>query len=222
MSGSEIFPFEVASEPAVRGFLHCPLNPCGDGMVLTHGAGSNCSAPLLVGLADALCQSGMMVLRCDLPFRQRQPEGPPPRGSAEVDQAGLRCALESLRVEVPGWIFLGGHSYGGRQSSRLAATEPELVAALLLLSYPLHPPKRPEQLRTTHFPSLRTPALFVHGSRDGFGSLDELTTAMTLVPAKTELFPVMSAGHDLFTRKNQQELPRLIAEKFQAFVGAMR
>ena len=99
----------------------------------------------------------------------------------------------------------------------LLAAEPGLVSGLLLLSYPLHPPKRPQQLRTAHFPKLRTPALFVSGTRDGFGTLDEIAAALKLIPASTELFPVESAGHELLTKKNKQELPVTIGDKFHAF-----
>ena len=83
-----------------------------------------------------------------------------------------------MRSQTSGRIFLGGHSYGGRQASMLCAAEPGLVDALLLLSYPLHPPQRPAELRTAHFPALRTPALFVSGVRDGFGSIDELASGV--------------------------------------------
>jgi predicted alpha/beta-hydrolase family hydrolase len=79
----------------------------------------------------------------------------------------------------------------------LAAEEPGLVEALLLLSYPLHPPGKPGQPRTAHFPALRTPALFVHGTKDPFGTIEELTEALTMIPAKTELITVEGAGHDL-------------------------
>jgi uncharacterized protein len=172
MSQSTVSPFSDNSrDPSVRGFLHVPENPSGDGLVLTHGAGADCQSPLLVALAAAYCESGLTVLRCDLPFRQLYPHGPPPRGSAEHDQAGLRHAVEVMRQKVSGRVFLGGHSYGGRQATMLAAAEPGLIDGLLLLSYPLHPPKKPEQLRTAHLPNLMTPALFVHGSRDGFGSI---------------------------------------------------
>jgi predicted alpha/beta-hydrolase family hydrolase len=79
----------------------------------------------------------------------------------------------------------------------LAAAHPETAAALLLLSYPLHPPKKPDQPRTSFFPELRLPALFVHGTNDPFGSLEELRSAMDLIPAPTDLLPVEGAGHDL-------------------------
>ena len=190
--------------------------------MLTHGAGANCNSPLLVTLADAFCASGLTVLRCDLPFRQSRPHGPPPRGSAERDQQGLRAAVISMRRHISGRVFLGGHSYGGRPASMLASAEPGLVAQLLLLSYPLHPPQRPSELRTAHFPGLRTPALFVHGLRDGFGSTDEMTAALKLIPARTELLPVTGAGHELITKRNKDELLETVVETFRQFINEVR
>jgi uncharacterized protein len=98
---------------------------------------------------------------------------------------------------VGGDVFLAGHSYGGRQSSLLAAEESELAVGLLLLSYPLHPPQKPEQLRVQHFPKLRTPALFVHGTADPFGSIVELRQAMGMIFAPTQLIVIEGARHDL-------------------------
>lgn len=221
MPGANVQRFEdaPAGVAPVRGDLHVPAKSSGDGLVLTHGAGANCQAPLLVAVASAFCESGVAVLRCDLPFRQLRPHGPP-RNSAELDQQGLRRAVELLREQIRGRIFLGGHSYGGRQTSMLAAAEPGLVDALLLLSYPLHPPKKPEQPRTAHFAKLRTPALFVHGSRDGFGTLDELQTALKLIPARTQLLSVESAGHELITPRNRATLGPAIASAFALFAAA--
>ena len=200
----------------VRGYLHRAASADADCLILTHGAGANCQSPLLTALAVAFCDSGLTVLRCDLPFRQSRLHGPPPRGSAERDQEGLRTAIASMRHHTAGKIFLGGHSYGGRQASMLAASEPGLVERLLLLSYPLHPPKRPAELRTKHFPDLQTPALFVHGTRDGFGSIAEMEAALKLIPAHTELLMISDAGHELMTNKNRNELPRLLVQKFPA------
>lgn len=206
-----------ATEVTVRGFLHRPSTSATDGLILTHGAGANCDAPLLRALADSFCASGLTVLRCDLPFRQSRPHGPPPRGSAERDQQGLRAAVASMRQLVTGRVFLGGHSYGGRQASMLAAAEPGLVDALLLLSYPLHPPKRRDELRTGHFPLLQTPVLFVHGTRDGFGALAEMQAALALIPAPKELLAIPSAGHELMTKANRDELPAIAVARFCAF-----
>jgi uncharacterized protein len=98
----------------------------------------------------------------------------------------------------------------------LAAAEPGLVASLLLLSYPLHPPERPTDLRTAHFPHLNTPALFVHGVRDGFATPDELATALELIPARTSVLSVPSAGHELLSRKNRDTLPGEIVQAFRS------
>jgi hypothetical protein len=125
-----------------------------------------------------------------------------------------------MRRLTPGRIYLGGHSYGGRQASLLAAGEPGLVERLLLLSYPLHPPRRPDELRTAHFPRLNTPALFVHGTSDGFGTVAEMEAALKLIRARSELLPVAAAGHELLTKRNRDELPRLCVERFRSFADA--
>src|SRR5215472_4707673 len=194
---------DLAVEPPVRGFLHEPAQPNGNGLVLTHGAGANCNSRLLTALGGAFADAGFLVLRCDLPFRQTRPFGPPFPALAARDREGLRRAIEIVRQKTSGRIFLGGHSYGGRQGSMLAAEQPDLAGGLLLLSYPLHPPRKPEQLRTAHFPQRTRPALFVHGSRDPFGSLEEMRSALKLIPARTELLTVEGAGHDLDFRKKK-------------------
>jgi uncharacterized protein len=192
-------PFHEAAgdEPAVRGTLHAPAGAAVAGLVLTHGAGSSSDSPLLVALADALAGRGVVVLRCDLPFRQARSHGPPSPSGAARDRAGLRAAVAALtRTGVP-HISLGGQSYGGRQASLLVAEDPTVARGLLLLSYPLHPPGRPGEARTAHFPRLHTPALFVHGTADPFGSVTELQGALALIPTSPTLHVEPGAGHDL-------------------------
>jgi predicted alpha/beta-hydrolase family hydrolase len=201
----------------VRGFLHHPATLGTECLILTHGAGADCRSLLLTTLADAFCAEGFTVLRCDLPFRQSRPHGPPSRGSAGRDQEGLRAAVISMRNLTKSKISLGGHSYGGRQASMLAASEPGLVERLLLLSYPLHPPQRPEEMRTKHFSALRVPALFVHGTRDGFGSLAEMEGALKLIPGPTKLIPIEGAGHELMTTRNRNALAGQVVSAFDSF-----
>src|SRR5215831_13082520 len=208
---------DSSAEPAVRGFLHEPAQPNGDGLVLTHGAGANCQSKLLIAMAEAFADSGFVVLRCDLPFRQSRPHGPPFPAMAARDREGLRRAVEVLRRQTSGKIFLGGHSYGGRQGTMLAAEHPQVAAGLLLLSYPLHPPRKPAELRTGYFPQLHTPALFVHGGRDPFGSHDEMKTSLKLIPAPTLLLEVEGAGHELLGKKADEDLPARIVQAFQQF-----
>jgi predicted alpha/beta-hydrolase family hydrolase len=207
-------------DPPVRGFLHVPETPNQSGLILTHGAGGNAQAPLLRALAQTFSDSGVTVLRCNLPYRQLRSFGPPGPGDAARDRAGLKNAVAAIRKMVTGKVFLAGHSYGGRQASMLCAEEPELVAGLLLFSYPLHPPRRPEQQRTQHLPNLRTSTLFFHGTRDAFGTIEELQRAIKMIPAKTKLMPVESAGHDLgFKGKARNDgLPQLIFAEFVHFL----
>jgi uncharacterized protein len=207
--------------PPVRGFLHEPATSNSNGVILTHGAGGNAQAPLLRALAETFADAGYTVLRCNLPYRQVRSFGPPGPGDAARDRAGLKNAVEEMRKQVQGRVFLAGHSYGGRQSSMLCAEEPGLVAGLLLLSYPLHPPRKPEQQRTQHLPDLHTRTLFVQGTRDPFASIPELQQALKMIPAKTKLLPVEGAGHDLgFKGKaTRAELPQIILSESQQLFG---
>jgi uncharacterized protein len=210
---------DKSSDPCVRGVFHRPTQPNGNALVLAHGAGSNCQAPLLVAMAEAFAGTGFAVLRCDLPFRQERPFGPPRPGDAARDREGLKRAAEAMRKLVSGRVFLGGHSYGGRQATMLSADEPGLADGLLLFSYPLHPPRKPEQLRTQHLARLQTPAVFVHGTRDPFGTIAEMESALNLIPAKKLLLPVENSGHDLgFKGKSGRDhLPGLVLAAFPNF-----
>jgi uncharacterized protein len=217
MSEPTAFVDTTPGHEPVRGFLHEALQPSGDSLVLTHGAGGNCESALLVALANLLSDSGVNVLRCDLPFRQARPRGSPSRTSAVHDQAGLRRAVQLIRERFGGRVFLGGQSYGGRQASMLVASDATVCEGLLLLSYPLHPPGRATQLRTAHFPDLKTPALFVSGTKDDFATPDELEQAINLIPARTRFVQIPGARHGLVDKKNASTLPATILEAWSEF-----
>jgi predicted alpha/beta-hydrolase family hydrolase len=191
-----------------------PAGSCEWGMVLTHGAGSNAEAHLLKALSEAFAAQGILVMRYDLPYREARPHGPPFPAQAAADREGVRAASAEMRARAPR-VIAAGHSYGGRQSSMAAAEDSRMADALLLLSYPLHPPRKPEQIRTAHFGQLRTPAFFVHGSRDPFGSAEEMTAAIAMIPARTELMLVEGAPHGLSVAAVPQ-----IVQRFTAFLKA--
>ena len=178
-------------------------------LLLTHGASSNRNSPLLVAIAGAL--EGIQVVRYDLAFRQKRANGPPRPGDAAEDRADLKAQVLSLKDRGESHVYLGGVSYGGRQASMLVSEERDLVDGLLLLSYPLHPPGKPGQLRTAHLPNIHTPTLLMHGTRDPFGSIDEMQSAIKLIPARTRLIPIQGAGHDL------KGAAATIASAFRAF-----
>src|SRR2546426_12007123 len=162
-TSSNIEPFEDRSvHPPVRGFLHRPANSTGDGLVLTHGAGSDSRAPLLIAVAETFSQAGLTLLRCDLPFRQRSPHGPPRPGGAARDREGLKHAVSAVQKLIPGRVFLGGLSYGGRQASMPSSVVPDLAPGPTLFSYSHPPPRQPPPSAVQHLSKLRTPPLVAH------------------------------------------------------------
>lgn len=180
---------EAVSSDLFRGFVHWPSTEPKLSIVLAHGAGSDCNSRLLVSVCTAFAEAGVAALRIDLPFRVAGDKMP---RNQERDRSGIQAAVAFLRRG--GRVFAGGHSYGGRMASILAAEAPDVAEGLLLLSYPLHPPRKPEQMRTAHFPALGTPCLFVHGSRDPFGSPEEMRAA---IPAHARFLLIEKAGHEL-------------------------
>lgn len=174
-------------------------------VILAHGAGGNRDAKILLAYATEFVGRGFVVARIDLPYRQRRPKGPPSPSTAGADRDGIRSAVAALRdhlgdllgadESVP--LILGGHSYGGRQASMVAAEDASIADLLLLSSYPLHPPGKPERARTEHLPSITVPTVIVHGVTDPFASTAEITDAIALIDAPTRLVEVEKAGHDL-------------------------
>jgi predicted alpha/beta-hydrolase family hydrolase len=208
---------EALRRADVCGVLHLGGADCRRGLVLTHGAGGNMNSGLLTALADEFAARDFTVLRCDLPFRQLRPHGPPRPGDAARDREGLAQALEALGACGCGENYLGGQSYGGRQASMLAGERPQAAAGLLLLSYPLHPPGKPAQLRTQHFERLRVPVLFVEGTRDPFGTIEEMEAAARLIPAKSRILTIDGVGHDLGFARKKARHPDLPGRIYAAF-----
>ena len=218
---SVIEPFQDRSlDPPVSGFLHRPVSPNSDGLVLTHGAGGNAQMGMLVAMAETFAGAGFTVLRSNLPFRQKRPFSPPRPAEAVRDREGLKNAVAAIRKLASGRVFLGGQSYGGRQASMLLADDP-LADGLVLFSYPLHAPNRPEKPRVEHFPNLKVPVLFVEGTRDPFATIEEIESARKLIPAKTSLLTVEGAGHDLGFqgKKKREDLPLRVLEEFRRLFG---
>jgi hypothetical protein len=177
--------------------------------------------PLLVALAEAFAVAGFTVLRCDMPFRQQRSFGPPRPGDAARDRSGLKNAVAAMRgLGGVKRSYIGGQSYGGRQASMLLA-EDQVADGLLLLSYPLHPPGKADKPRIQHLPQIKAPVMFVHGTHDPFGTIDEIEAARKLIPGETLLVRVEGAGHDLgFKGKSKREtMPSLVVEEFERFFG---
>jgi predicted alpha/beta-hydrolase family hydrolase len=147
------------------------------GLLLAPGAGADRDQPALVAIDAAASAAGVVVVRMDFPYRRagrKAPDRAPLLVQAVVEEAAELAG----RVDR---LVLGGRSMGGRMCS-MAVAEGLEAAGLVLISYPLHPPGRPDRSRTEHLPRLRVPCLFVSGTRDAFGSPEELEAATQVVP----------------------------------------
>lgn len=167
-------------------------NPRVGALLLAPGAGADRTHHTLVSIESAVAP--LPVARVDFPYRRAGRRAPDRVPAAVACIRAEAAALgESARVDAAS-IVLGGRSYGGRMCS-LAVAEGLPAAGLVLLSYPLHPPGKPDALRTDHFGELFAPCLFVSGIKDPFGSPDELEEATTAIPGPVT-HAWVSGGHD--------------------------
>jgi predicted alpha/beta-hydrolase family hydrolase len=163
-------------------------------LLLTPGAGSSADHPSLLAIEAAV--SPMPVDRHDFPYRRAGRKAPDRAPVLLADVVEAAAALVARARIRPGRLVLGGRSMGGRICS-MAVADGLPAAGLVLLSYPLHPPGRPDRLRTEHLPKLEVPCLFVSGTRDTFGTPAELEAATASIPGPVEHVWVEGRGHDL-------------------------
>lgn len=163
------------------------------GMVLTHGAGGDRDQHTLVAIAEGLAP--LPVERINFPYRN-QGRRPPDRAPKLL--AFLREEIPAIagRLGVePHHLVLGGRSMGGRMCS-MAVAEGMPAAGLVLLSYPLHPPKKPDNLRTEHFDAIEVPCLFISGDRDPFGTPEEFAAHLPAIKGLVTAVWLEGEGHD--------------------------
>lgn len=177
-------------------------SPAPAGLLLAPGAGAGSDQPALVAIDEAVTAAGVVVARMDFPYRlagRRAPDRPPVLLAAVVEAA---TALAEAAGTTTARLALGGRSMGGRMCS-MAVADGLPAAALVLVSYPLHPPGKPERLRTDHFGALDLPCLFVSGTRDTFGTPDELETATAAIPGAVTHVWIDGGDHGLRGKDRQ-------------------
>lgn len=180
----------------IAGVAHQPAGPPYGVVVLTHGAGGSRESTLLQQVCAEWTRRGWLAVRYNLPYRRRRPTGPP-SGSGSGDRAGIVEAIQLCRGLAEGPLIAGGHSYGGRQTSMVVAAGQAPVDVLTLFSYPVHPPGKPERVRTEHLPGIAVPTVFTRGTADPFGTLAQVRSAAAMVSAPTEVVEITGARHDL-------------------------
>jgi predicted alpha/beta-hydrolase family hydrolase len=204
---------------AVKALVYAAEQPAAS-LILAHGAGAGQRSPFISSFARAIAGLGVDVVTFDFPYmtlRRRVPD----RG--DVLEGCYREVIEHVRETVESArrrLFIGGKSMGGRIATQVAASDPDLpVAGLVLLGYPLHPPGRPTQLRSAHLPAVHRPMLFVQGSRDVFGSSTELEPILRdLSPAPT-LHVVDRADHSLTIPRRDAHEQAVVHHQVQRFVA---
>jgi len=203
----------VPGAPSIRGWTAAQCDdgwmarPRPAGLVLTPGASARANHPALLAIDDAVTALGLAVARVEFPSQAAGKRRPDP---AAVCIETIRVATAALaeRLGVPTKrLAIGGRSMGGRMCS-MAAAEGLEVAALVLVSYPLHSPGQPDRLRTAHFPNLRVPCLFVSGRRDAFASPAELEKETEAIPGKVTLV-FIDGDHSL--RRHEWEVAEIVA-----------
>jgi uncharacterized protein len=166
------------------------------GLLLAPGAGAGRDQATLVAIDRALTGEGVAVARMDFAYRRagrRAPDRPAVLVAAVIAEA---AALSVSAGVAPANVFVGGRSMGGRMCS-MAVAEGLVARGVVLISYPLHPPGRPERLRTEHFGALDVPCLFVSGTRDAFATPSELVDASSAIPGPVTHHWVEGKDHGL-------------------------
>jgi predicted alpha/beta-hydrolase family hydrolase len=182
-------------------------------LLLFHGAGSDRDHSSLVLLEERLAP--LPVHRANFPYRTKPGRRPPDREPVLLASVRSEAAALAERADVAAnSVVLGGRSMGGRMCS-MAVADGLPAAGLVLISYPLHPPGKPDRLRIEHLPRLTVPCLFVHGTRDPFGTPDELTSHTAVIPGPVTHVWVEGGRHDLARADD------LIADAVQAWLTAL-
>jgi uncharacterized protein len=183
-------------------------------LILGHGAGAGQHSPFMVDFARALSELDLDVITFNFLYTEQQRKLPD-RGPiledcyrAVIDV--VRSQLESARRA----LFIGGKSMGGRIATQVAAADAKLpIAGLVLLGYPLHPPGQPGKLRDAHLPAVRRPMLFVQGSRDAFGTPDELAPIVVRLSPAPTVYAIANADHSFkLSRKDPARQAEIYAD----------
>lgn len=182
-------------------------------VVLAHGAGGGLNDALLRAMAKRLADVDIAALRFNFPYREAGRKAP---GSQPQSEACYRDVAQHARIEgVP--LYCGGKSYGGRMATHIAAQGFD-VAGLVLLSYPLHPPGRPDRLRDAHLKDVGAPMLFVQGTRDPFATPELLSSTIASLPNATHV-AIEGGDHSLRVKgRKQAEVLDKIFDATHAFI----
>jgi len=182
-------------------------------IILAHGAGAPQTHPWMVMVARALSERGLDVVTFNFLYAESKRRAPDRNDVLEATWRAVAAAVRARGDIAHRRLYIGGKSMGGRIATQVAAVGGvEDLAGLVLLGYPLHPPGKPAVLRSSHLPRVKAPMLFVQGSRDAFGTPDELAPIVRALSPGSRLFVIEGGDHSLVRPKRAQEpLAQVIA-----------
>lgn len=193
-------------------------------LMLGHGAGAGQGSPFLVRFASGLAARGIDAVTFNFSYVEHGRRVPDPNPRLETCYRAVIEAVRNREKFSHNKLAIGGKSMGGRIASQVAAAGAEGVAALVLLGYPLHPPGKPEQLREQHLPKIRVPMQFVQGSRDAFGTPEELQPILAKLEAPAALHVVEDGDHSFKVPKRagiaQDEVYEAVLDRIEGWLRA--
>jgi hypothetical protein len=184
-------------------------------LILAHGAGAPQSSPFMVAFARGLARRGCHAVTFNFPYTEQGRRLPDRAPTLEACFDDVVAAIRARADLGSGPLVIGGKSMGGRIASHLAARGLPDLAGLVALGYPLHPPGRPEQLRAPHLARIRQPILIVQGSRDAFGTPEELRPVLAPLGATATLHVVEGGDHSFKVPKRGPVTQEEIFERVQ-------
>ena len=197
------------------------INRAGVTLILGHGAGANQTSGFMVAFANALAQRGLDIVTFNFLYSEHGRRIPDPNGRLE---SCWRAVIEAARGRITSddKLAVGGQSMGGRIASQVAAGGVGELAGLVFLGYPLHPPGRPDRLRSAHLRDVKAPMLFVQGSRDAFGTPAELKPIISQLEPAADLFVVEGGDHSFKVPRSagvkQQDVYRAIQDRIEIWL----
>ena len=203
----------VGTGAATTALVYRAGQPAAAALILGHGAGAGQHSPFLVDFAQALSALGLDVVTFNFLYTEQRRRLP---DRAPVLEDAYRAVIEVIHAQLESArraLFIGGKSMGGRIATQVAAADAALpVAGVVLLGYPLHPPGQPEKLRDKHLPLVRRPMLFVQGSRDTFGTPDELAPILAALAPAPAMHVIEGGDHSFkLSRKTPAEQAQIYA-----------
>jgi predicted alpha/beta-hydrolase family hydrolase len=179
-------------------YAAAPAAATGITLILGHGAGAPQRSGFMVTFASELAERGVDTVTFNFLYTEQKRRLPDRNDRLEHC---YRAVIDTVRKRGARRLAIGGKSMGGRIASQVAAGASIDIAGLVFFGYPLHPPGKPDQLRSKHLPGIRAPMLFVQGSRDAFGTPDELRPILRELAAPTELFVIEGGDHSFKVTK---------------------